>query len=309
MPLIDVSTSEGGFDYEDLDRMRGYRPAWQIQEHNEAWSDAMIASLCREYFLVQHQDPATGRERLSQFAFRSLTTPTDVITLAEIIDREIRPVEMPLMKGIYCEPVMHYCRNNATGEYEKTIKISNVSAPVYSPDYVIGLTGLTAEYAWTRCHALWRAHRQIEDAPASLTDCPSIVTDKDAVDRLDTWLTWMGAISDDGTLAGVRYDPKRRISFTVPYEIGRGWALMHHIRLQLPHQTDGAYIEAVIVGYRKSIRPGHEQVEVDCVLYGACEEISLYVKDTWDTTTRAHWKDTWQEQAIHGEGADVKDIT
>jgi len=254
--------------------------------------------------------PFTAAESIAAFVNKSLTVPATTITLADILG-PISAVEMAPVKGIFCEPIIRYCRNPATGAYDKIIQITNAQAATYDPSYVIGLTGTTAEMAWHRAHVLWQAYRQVEQAPSDMTDCPSIVRDEDAVARLDTWFSWMGAINATGTIAGISFEPKRRVSFTVPYAIGRLWFLTQHHRLQLPHQTDDQAIEFMIERYRKRLAHGDEHVEVQVVLYGSSAEIEMYIRDTWvNGTELLDWQDHYSTQTQRGEGgADIQDIT
>jgi hypothetical protein len=137
------------------------------------------------------------------------------------------------------------------------------------------------------------------------------VRDEDAVARLDTWFSWMGAINATGTIAGITLEPKRRVSFTVPYAIGRLWFLTQHHRLQLPHQTDDQAIEFMIERYRKRLSKGDESVYVQAILYGSSTEIELYIQDTWTQGTELlDWQDHMSTQVERAEGgADIQDIT
>jgi len=309
-PLIDTATTEGGFDYADLSDIKAIRPARQILNYNKAWSDDITKSICNSFFLVSFQDPTTGNEQVSYIAEKSTTTPSTTITLSDILG-EIGEVKYPEIRGIYCEPVIRYAKNNANGEYERVIQITNSNAAAFDSSYVIGLSGSDAELMWARANTLWKTYRQIEKPPDSLTTNDWIVNDTDAVWYLDTWFSWMGAINTDGSPSGVTFEPKKRISFTVPYEIGKDWFLTQHHLLQLPHQTDDSAIEFMIERISKNISKGSESVNVQAVLYGASTEISLYIQDTYvNGTTLVDWQDDYDTQAVDPTNAnDVQDIT
>ncbi len=309
-PLIDTATTEGGFDYEDLDTIKDLRPSRQILDYNGAWTDELTKSLCKSFFICAFQDPVTGNEQVSYIAEKSITTPTTTITLSDIIGN-IGEVIYPKASGIYCEPVIRYAKNNANDEYDKVIQITNANAAAYDSSYVIGLSGASAELMWTRANLLWSVYRQIEKPPDSLTKSDWIINDNDAVWFLDTWFSWMGAISTDGTPSGVEFEPKKRITFTVPYATGKDWFITQHHLLQLPHQTNDSAIEFVIENVSKNIGKGTEAVTVQAILYGSATEIALYVQDTYTNgTALADWQDTYDTQAgAPTNGPDIQDIT
>jgi len=310
-PLVDVSTSEGGFDYEDLNPLKNLQPARQITNRNNAYTDSISKSLCKGYFLCNYQNPTTGKESIAYIAEKSLSAPATTITLSDILPGTLGEVSYPKMKGIFCEPVIKYAKNPATGEYDKTIQVTNSDAATFDSSYVIGLSGTTAELMWQRAHILRQAYRQVEPAPSDMTDHDWIVTENDAVWYLDTWYSWMGALNTDGTTSGIEFEPKKRISFSVSYETGKDWHLAKHIKLQLPHQTDDSAIECIIEKLTKNINKGSEKVTAQVVLYGAADEIALYIQDTWTQgTLLADWQDDMDTQAGDLTNAnDVQDIT
>ena len=310
VPLIDISTNEGGFDYEDLNPVKALRPARQILNYNDAYTDEIARSLCKQFFLCNYQNPSTGNESVAFIGDKSLSTPATIITLSDIIG-SIGEVQYSHIKGVYCEPIVKYCKNNANGKYEKIIQITNTNKSTYDSSYVIGLSGSDAEMAWARAHILWEAYRQVEPAPNDMVNCDWIVTDSDAVWYLDTWLTYMGAINTDGTTSGITFEPKKRIAFSVSYETGKNWFLTQHHRLQLPHQTNDTAIEFLIEKISKNIVMGKELVSIQAMLYGEVSDIAMYVQDTYDAgTLLADWQDDYETQAEDAtQGADIQDIT
>ena len=307
-PLIDVSTNEGGFDYADLDMIKSLRPARQPQTYNDCWSDSLLKSLCKQFFLCNFQDPATGKERISYIAEKSLTDPTTTIQLGDILGN-ISYVKYPRMKGIYCEPFVRYAQNYGDGSFDKIIQITNSNADTYDSSYVIGIDNTTkARLMWTRAHVLWNAFRQIEPPPSDLTDLTWVTEDQDAEWVLDKWFTWMGALNTDGTPEGITFEPKKRISFTVPYEIGKNWFISFHFKLQLPHQTNDEAIECLIYKTNKITTMGRESVNVSVVLYGSASEIEFYIQDSYDITNPS-WQDSYDLQSeAPAQSNDVQDI-
>jgi hypothetical protein len=313
VPLIDVGTTEGGFDYEDLAPLKTMRPTRQVLAYNKAYTDTLFRSLCKQFFLVGHQDPTNGKERLSYIADKSLSTPATTITLSDIVG-PISKVVFPKAKGVYCEPFIEYGKSYGSNVFEKVIRITNSNADSFKASYVEApagvLNGDDAELMWTRGHVLWQNYRQIEKPPDDMTQGEWLAKDSDAVTFLDTWLSYMGALNTDGTPGGVTYEPKKRIGFSVPYETGKAWFLTQHHKLQLPHQTNNQAIEFAIEGISKNIQMGKELVTVEVLLYGDASEVDLYVQDTWvQGALLADWQDTYDLQASHGEGPDTQDIT
>ena len=307
-PLIDVATTEGGFDYEDLDYHKTLRPARQIKEYREASTKAIAQSLCKQFFLVSYQNPLTGKESVSNMSIRSLTTPTTTITLTDIIG-PIGKIVYPEVRDIYPEPIIKYAQNPASGAFEKTIQVTNTNAAVYDSSYVIGASGSSAELLWARGKVLWEATRNIEQLPTDRSNLTWYTKDADALWYLETLYSWMGAISTDGTPDGVEFDPKKRTSFSVSYETGKDWFLTQHHNLQLPHQTNSQAIEFAIEKITKNIKKGQEKVTVQVILYGDTSELEYYVKDTMDAgTTLDDWEDSMDKIAdAPTQGEDIKD--
>jgi len=307
--LIDTSTDEGGFDYELLYALREIRPFYQVLNYRETSTEKMAEKVCKGFFLASFQDPATGEERVTHFAQKAASTPATTITLSDIIG-PIKPVTLPQERDIYPEAYIRYCRHCGSGEYLGLIKVTQAAAAAYDSSYVTGVSGDVAEMLWTKAHVLWEATRRVEIPPSDMTDHDLIVRPEDALWYLDTWFGWMGAVDTDGTPSGIVYQPRKRIAFTVNYELGKDWFLTQHHLLQLPHQTTDIALEFAIEGYKKQLAAGKEAVEISAVLYGDETEIALYVQDTPDAgTILDDWQDNVDLQAVHGEGPDTQDIT
>jgi hypothetical protein len=174
---------------------------------------------------------------------------------------------------------------------------------------VIGLSGSAAELMWARGKVLWEATRNIEPIPQDRSELTWYVKDADAVWYLETLYSWMGAINTDGTPEGVVFDPKKRISFSVPYETGKDWFLTQHHNLQLPHQTNSQAIEFAIEKMSKNIKKEQEKVTVEVILYGDTSELEYYVKDSMDAGVELEdWKDSMDKKAdVPAQGEDIKD--
>jgi hypothetical protein len=95
----------------------------------------------------------------------------------------------------------------------------------------------------------------------------------------------MGAVESD---SGYVFDPKRRIEFSIPYEVGKDLSLMDWVLLQLPHQTNNVGISARVERYRKVITKGRELVEIRAILYGSANELVQTIQDVYSG-------DIWQD--------------
>ena len=210
-PLIDVSTNEGGLNFSELSILDNFKVRRQILKSEEMNSDDLLNSLCSDFFLVSSQDHATGNERISFIGRRYQTAPTVTITLDDIIG-EISKVKSQPEKAIFCEPVVRYNYNQATGKYDGLIQVRNASASEYDASYVTGLTGPAAENAWNKAHLLWGITRKVETPPQQYTDKKWIYRADDAYWYLDTWFYYMGAVD---TADGVQKASRDRLGFTV----------------------------------------------------------------------------------------------
>ena len=310
-PLIDTATTEGGFDYEDLDILKKVKAAQQVMSRKDAESDALARSLCKDFFLVSFQDATTGDERVGYIGGESLTTPATTITLSDIIGN-IGEVAVSPMSSIYVEPFVRYAKNNATGDFDRVIRVSKVAEDSYVAGYVEGIPDSpTAEMIWTRAHVLWQNNRTIEEPPADMTDKKWIYEEDDAVTYLSNWLSYMGATNTTGEPAGIEYQPKKRISFSVPYQTGKTWFITQHHNLQLPHQTNDQAIEFVIESISKVLQKGKEQVDLKVMLYGDTAEIAEFIQDTYTAGVQLDdWADTYDTKAEEaGNGKDIQDQT
>jgi hypothetical protein len=282
-PLIDTTS----FDSTTLDELKTIPLRSQIIDYNSAFTNKAIEDIARQHFLAFTQDPATGSERVSLFIGKPAETPATTISLSKIIPNSIRAVEQTRTRYVYAEPYIRYNKNFASGEFDAMIRITNSHQAVYNANYVSGITGDRAEKLWNKAHILWNAVKKIEVPPSNLTDHEWIYTEEGAYWYLDNWLSWMGAVDSE---TGYVFDPKRRIELSVPYEIGKDFALMDWVLLQLPHQTNNEGLPARIERYRKAVIKGKEQVDVRLIVYGTTDEVNRIIQDVY---TGDIWQDVY----------------
>lgn len=271
-PLVDITTNEGGFNYPELSVLDSLRLRRQIFDYEECWTDSVIDSICRDFFLVPSQNHATGAERISFIGKKHATAPTVTITLDDIIGK-VSLISSQDEKAIFCEPFVRYNYNTATEKFDGLIKITNSNAATYSTDYVIGLSGTAAENAWNKAHKLWTVTKKNDVPPTECTDKQWIYRAEDAAWYLDTWLYYMGAVD---TELGVEYASRDQLSFDIAIDDGKTYFKGQHINLVLPFHTENVTIECVIEGVTK----GREIVRVDVRLLDSITEDDFYIIKT-----------------------------
>lgn len=292
-PLIDISTNEGGLNFSELSILDNFKVQRQILNVDEMNSDDLLNSLCSDFFLVLSQDRATGNERISFIGRRYQTAPTVTITLDDIIG-PISVVKSQPEKAIFCEPVVRYNYNQATGKYDGLIQVRNASAETYDASYVTGLTGPAAENAWNKAHLLWGITRKVENPPEQYTDKKWIYRADDAYWYLDTWFYYMGAVD---TADGVQKASRDRLGFTVSYSTGKDFFKGQHILLDLVYHTEGNPVECVI----ERVSIGATTVKVEVMLMDNISEDDFYIIKTLSNTV-----EEWQK--VIPEFGDDRDI-
>jgi hypothetical protein len=280
-PLIDITTNEGGFNFEQLDQLDDLKLRRQIIDGDEAYTDSILESLCNDFFVVPSQDHATGNERLSFIGKKYNTSPTTTITLSDIIGK-ISSVSTQPEDSIFCEPIVRYNYNNATEKYDGLIQIRNASAATYDASYVIGISGSSAENVWNKAHVLWKCTGKIETIPESCSDKKWIYREEDAIWYLNTWLYYMGAV--DTELGTIEKAARDRIAFDIPYAIGKSFFRGMHINLSLPFHTESISIECVI----EKVSKGLSIVSIEVMLLDNITEDDFYYIKSITVTSEDH---------------------
>ncbi len=210
-----------------------YNISNQVQKYNSCYTDRLKRSLCRNFHLASWVNK-DGFECVKR-VLNSKVVPTDIITFSDIVDRnKVKLIERPPAE-IFPEPFVRYRRNFATGEYEKTIRVTNASATSYSAGYVSGISNATeAQTLWTKCNNLWKKVGFINKPPQDLTDLVWVNSESAntlASDYLSDWVDWM-------------YNPTVRLN--VHFNKAGSWEEAHRFLLNLPNQTNGANIECIL---------------------------------------------------------------
>ncbi len=264
----------------------------QLLSYDDCYTDKIQRSLCKDFFLAKWYDK-DGDARIERIS-KTETTPSDSITLSDIVDRKSIKITEPSPTDIFPEPIVRYRKNFATGKYEGILKVTNASAQEYTSGYVHGVENETeAEEIWDKCHALWLKAGHLEKPPTALTDKQwfnSDGADQLAKEYLVSWVDWM-------------FNPK--IRFSVHFNTAGDWEEAHRFLLQLPHQTDNTEIECIATKIVVSPNTPY-YVTIEAIMLRETTPESLYIKDTWTNFSDDNdWKDTWVDQT--GDD-DIKDF-
>jgi hypothetical protein len=274
------TSGDGSFDAVDGELLviRDAKTRFQILDMDNADTDKIKRTLCKNFNLASWVDK-DGYECVKRIK-KSVTSPADSITLADIIDRTAIKITDPEAGTIYPEPFVRYNYNSATEDYESAIRIKNTSAALFVASYVEGMTGADAEEYWDRCKLLWNKAKQINDPPSELTDLDFIGgadADALALEYLTTWIDWM-------------FNPT--IEFDVHFNKAGSWEECHRFTLTLPHQTNNAAIECIVTDIEANPNAPYD-VHIKAIMYSETipedfnirEIMTMTVPDWQETTT------------------------
>jgi len=296
--LINTASSEGGFSGSRVLQLQSFNPSWQILKYNDGYTDNIKEKYLRSGWCVGYSNE-NGEECVSFLPATSTATPTDTISLADVVSTmQISNVREANQNNIYAEPFVRYNFNYGNNKFDDIIQVRYVHRSSYSDagstDATPGLDSSDGEYFWNRCNTeLWPRTRVVNEPPQTLTDQHMIRTYGDAKTFLDYWITWQLC---------------KRISVPVYYAKAYTWHVGRHIYLNLPHQTNGSPVECVIEGITKKLSDG--ACVLDLVMLDSVGDVSgYYIQDvTYGTAAGAayEWLDTTTE---YGNTNDKQDNT
>jgi hypothetical protein len=122
---------------------------------------------------------------------------------------------------------------------------------------------------WDLAHNLWTKYHQDNEPPASMINLDMITDSETAAWYLKTWLTWQN---------------KKRIKFTVPYEVASGWHVGTRFGISLPHQTDGIKIYCLVERIRINVplRRRRDTVKITAIMYNLDELEDNIIQDIYE---------------------------
>jgi hypothetical protein len=253
----------GSFDDASITALNTIPIAREILSYQEAWTDTLVKSLCDEFFLLHYQNGA-GEECIVNLM--SDKTAIDTLMFSDCKDRGA--LKTPEASDIYCEPVINYGYDYATGKYTKSLRVQNITESTWQASYTPGFTGTEGQAFWNRCKALYTKYGILNKVPAAISDSKWITDYATAKQRLD-YLT--GTTDSRKTFVD-----KMRISLSVWYSIAGGpqWMPGQRVRLKLPQETGGHTVECVIE--RISKKRSTRTVDLTLIMLTELSEIILY---------------------------------
>lgn len=231
----------GSFDHvQYLEDLRKRKVGFQILSSDKATLSTIVRDLCETYFMVNYQNYA-GAECVKPLVNNTFLAKEDTITNEELIDLswvigDIGDIIEPETDIIYCEPMINYNYNYATEKYDGFISINNVHKNEYDATCSVGLSYDDGNDLWILYNKLYQKYGVINKPPSNVSDKYMIRNHKDAVWYLKQLYAAMTI---------------RRLSFTVPYCIGRTWDLMTHLKVKFPHITGTNSVEVAIESITK----------------------------------------------------------
>jgi hypothetical protein len=286
-------SGDGSFDDPGLDPLRALRPAFQILDENEAYTDEAKKKMCEQYFLLSRQDE-DGYECLHYLdpQGNDTTIPSDTVTLADCIPGSIGEVQEPKAENIFVEPFVNYAYNIGSDSYDRQLRVVNVSdaawigtGTVENPQYAAG-SGWHAEYTpgfkgtdgksiWENRNLMWKKFRNFESPPSNKTDCRKIKYYADALYYIKDWTAW---------------DGKRRRSFALEYLWGtaRDWHPGTKINWNNPHQTSSFNVRCMVENIKKD--KNTNRIDVDIIIldtYPTYGDLIIETGDAPDTITES----------------------
>ena len=279
--LIKNDSEHGAFNYPGYSYEKSLKLRSVITDASKAYTDKLKKKICQQFFLASYQTN-NGYEAVDSIVNpladdEYVYTP---VTLDEIIGK-ISPITQNGYKDIFCQPVIYYNKNTATNLYDSNMEVTNVDKDTFDTTYVSG-SGISDGYKeriWGLARGLYMKYRIINEAPTSLTELDLIYRDEEAGYYLYNWLYWQS---------------RKRVSFTIPYGLGKDWYLTKRFKLLLPHQTDGSDMYCIVEKIAKDVptaAANKTSVKIQAVIYNAGDDEQFYIQDVYRTPT--DWTDTY----------------
>lgn len=232
---IDTSSNYGGFGYAGLSVVNGFDVAGQILTESRGLSDQIVKQLCKEYFLCNSKRlyaTTSSGDAGKELIYSLFNVPASSFTITkDYVVGDIGPVIEPEKNDIYCEPFVRFCWNEATGKFEREIRVKNVSKGTWEESYTPGFNAGEGKAIYDICYYIYHVYQSIQVPPSEVTDlyfCYDYTHAKKYLENLVRWM-WL-----------------RRMEFSVPYEIGREWYVCMPVAVQFPHQTANVKVECII---------------------------------------------------------------
>jgi hypothetical protein len=206
----------------------------QIFDRKKAFTNDIKRKLCYQFGMANWID-AMGNECIKSIR-KALLSPSDLITIYNILDRGSIKVTFPDPKDIYPEPFVRFSYNPGSDLYDNFIQVTNINyenpTPAQMLSFVMGCESQSAAvYIYTQCQGLMQRTYTVEPPPSDMTDLDFVYDYDTAVQHLIDWIDWM-------------YNPE--IEFKVSASLVDTWVECHRFMIQLPHQTGNVQIECLL---------------------------------------------------------------
>lgn len=265
------TSGDGSYDDSLLDTIKSYSAAFQLFTMSETFISEIERTICREYGLCTYYD-TNGYACIKTMENEN---PSETITYSDLKGSiEVAP---PSLTDVYAQPVIYYCYNNATGEYDKSLVVKNVQLSTYDADICSnGFDSISAEEVWNICHALYERFGIINECPASWSNLRTVIDQSTAIALLKKKLEYMTYY---------------RINTAVDYLKGSSYSIFKHVIFNHPFVTNGINRECVIESISK------DKNNNIVVLTLAIEDVSMftidqYLQDTYDDSN-TRYQDTY----------------
>jgi len=267
--LIDTDS----FDSPALAEQRGTPISAQIISPDDADNYAIARSLCKEFYIGMNNrlpsdysvngasTPAWfGTVTMPHAHIFSLDTPADpntvpVITLKHLM--KTVEIKEPSAPDVYCEPIFKYCYVEGLG-YTKEIAVNNINMPKWASGYTRGLrTGLfginnDARRIWNMCKKIFNKYKSFKPQ----AETPTELVEHNWIGDYGQELTDYNSISYANALKKLKkilqWAQMQRTSITVPWDVGRLWGIGTHIKLSVPHVSQGEPVLCVVETIQKN---------------------------------------------------------
>ena len=283
-------TGDGSFDDAGLTALKVYQCSGQITDAKNAATNVIKKKLCYQFGMVNYVD-GDGNECVKPLQ-KSLTSPSDTITLAQIIDRSSIKVYEPDPADVYPEPYINYNFNIGSGNYDGLIKVMNTDYenPTLTQKgfFVQGCRNAeTASNLWGLCYNLMQRVHNIEPPPGDMTDLDFIRDYDTALAHLTDWINWM-------------YNPEIEFKCSSVQTGADAWLEAHRFILSLPHQTNDISIECILEEI--TVNPNNEhEVLIKAIMLSDTIPQGFNFEDSIQSGALG-WQDTIQSGA-QGEQA------
>lgn len=265
------TSSDGSYDDTLLDTIKTYSAAFQLFTIRETFVSEIERVLCREYGLCTYYD-SSGYACVKTFENEN---PSETITYDDLKgDIEVIP---PSVSDIFTQPIIWYCYNNATGEYDKSLVIKNVQLSTYDADTCSnGFDSTSAEEVWNLCHDIYGRYGIINECPASWGELKTVIDQDTAIALLKNKLEYM---------------TNYRINIAVDYMKGSDYSIFKHVVLNHPFVTNGTDRECMVESISKDKK--NDIVRLTLIINDVSMfTIGQYLQDTYDDSNKKY-QDTY----------------